>query len=174
MQLFLKILRPIPSRKICLSVTLLTFFNISHPLRDIHDIDSWALPLTNHQQLSLMWLYMNIRYQTEGGDLGFGLGLISFFQIWKWITYRKILKWHFKAFKRYFWRKFFLQRRKRRKNVQRRPIFLQSGPLFKIFGAFCTEKWVTYRFWSPPHPLGWSPPFDPWWIHTRKDKLIRC
>ena len=36
---------------------------------------------------------------------------------------------------------------------------------FKIFCAFGAEKWVTYRFWSPPlPPLGRSTPplFDPW------------
>ena len=30
--------------------------------------------------------------------------------------------------------------------------------VFKIFGAFGAEKWVTYRFWSPPLWAGHPPP----------------
>ena len=57
--------------------------------------------------------------------------------------------------------------------MSERPFLFQKRSLFKIFGAFGAENWVTYRFWSPSFRSVIPPVWSLLRIHRRWTKFLK-
>ena len=83
----------------------------------------------------------------------------------KLVTYRNAQKWHSSAFLGCFGEKFSCGTKGAAKMSKIGHFYPKTVSLFKNFGAFGAENWITYRFWSFRF-LGRSPLFDLWYVPT--------